>query len=135
MEGVAGVGDLDLITAMDGEPRSLAAIGRGLHHVHRLLRNLTRGIAIKRRTGLANLIKNSVGQPDVDSRIRLRILRAKNDANLAVPKSFLPINQQSEPPRIALGAQCTIVDCESAPADVNPVGIDFPVGNQRKLPP
>ena len=114
---------------MDREPRPLLAIGRRFDLFHRFSRRLSGGVAIERRPGLPDLIQYPICDPHINAGIRLRLLAPEDDANLAIAKSLLFVNQQSQPFRIAFGSQGAVVHDESARARVHPAWVHLPVGD------
>src|SRR5439155_7595510 len=72
----------------------------------------------------------------VNAGIRFCLLGFIDHTNLAIAKTLLLIDEQSEAFGITIGSQSAIVGDESTPSHVNPACIDFAVGDQRQsLPP
>src|SRR5438552_19211409 len=117
MNRIASSRDLDFVAAMHCEPRSIFVLAGSSHLLHRLSRRFSARIAVKGRSWIVHLAENSGIDPHVDTRVRPRLLRLEHDANLAIAKLLLPVDQQTETLRIGSGAQCSFVCDEPAPAD------------------
>jgi hypothetical protein len=84
---------------------------------------------------VADLLQDAVGDPHEHSRVRPRLFRSEDDADLAVAELFFRVNEQPEAPRVAVRAQAAIFHREPAPADVAPDFGDGAVRDERNRPP
>jgi hypothetical protein len=127
--------NLDLVPVVYRVPGALFPLGS----VHQLLQCTLGKLSVRVPSNgwaiLSQFLQNALINPDEHSRIGLGVLSLVNDTNLAVAKSFLPVEQKAHSFFVNFGTQSGAVHNKAAPSDVSPAGIHLTFSDKGQGPP